>query len=110
MSVNSLRIGILVVAYNAETTLRSVLQRIPSHIMASDVVATEEVTGGRADNGEQQTKSQTGGVDNHKASLSSSFAFKADVPAYASSKLAFDALFPPGSDRPANRCQPEIEL
>src|SRR4051812_9799412 len=33
------RIGILVVAYNAETTLRSVLQRIPSAIMSK----TEEI-------------------------------------------------------------------
>lgn len=33
-SVNSPRIGILVVAYNAESTLRSVLQRIPPAIMA----------------------------------------------------------------------------
>jgi glycosyltransferase involved in cell wall biosynthesis len=32
--VNTPRIGILVVAYNAESTLRSVLQRIPSPIMA----------------------------------------------------------------------------
>jgi glycosyltransferase involved in cell wall biosynthesis len=32
--VKSPRIGILVVAYNAETTLRSVLQRIPAPIMA----------------------------------------------------------------------------
>jgi glycosyltransferase involved in cell wall biosynthesis len=34
VSVKTPRIGILVVAYNAETTLRSVLQRIPSDIMA----------------------------------------------------------------------------
>jgi glycosyltransferase involved in cell wall biosynthesis len=33
-SVSPPRIGILVVAYNAETTLRSVLQRIPSAIMS----------------------------------------------------------------------------
>ncbi len=31
------RIGILVVAYNAESTLKSVLERIPPHIMAKIV-------------------------------------------------------------------------